>query len=420
MSYYVFLFIVLSSVGFYNPMGVLNEQAQKALFLLSTFVGLGYALARGVKLYGVANHRFPYMPYILLLSGIGVSMVMASAFHSQSLPQTVVATLPYLMAYSTFFIFLKLDIPRERIMNTYIVLTIIAGVCYFTNLSVAPRMLFGRPLLGEDLSRGIIRIPIVFIEVFPLMLFYAINKWMDTRKKKWLVYIVFVTVMIFMSVIRQLILLSAVLGLFFYFSQATWVKKALMIAGAALIVTVVLPRIPIYNAMMELSEQQGDDNEDEEDIRIQAWRFYTYEYQTNSLTYIFGNGLPSQGKSVWGKKFDSDIDATKCFYVDVGWAGFFWLFGGVATVALLILLLSAALKRKAQDLRYTSYWLVLVTLTSIASGIILYYFQIIQVCLCLYLVYKKESETEPAEEPALQPEAPAKRGYPQLTYRAKR
>lgn len=419
MSYYVFLLIMLCSVGFYNPMGMVSEQAQKALFLLSTVGGLGYAIVRGVKLYGVASHRFPYMPYIFLLLGMCGSMVMASAYHSQTLSQTLVATLPYLMAYSTFYTFLKLDIPRERMMNTLIVLSLISAFCYFANLSVAPRMLFGRPLSGEDLSRGIIRIPIVLIEMFPMLLFYAIDRWMSTRRRKWLLYIAFLVTMIFLSVIRQIIALSALLALFYVFRQASLTKKFAIVAGVAIVVTVVLPRIPIYNTMMELSETQSDDSEEEEDIRIQAWRFYTYEYQTNALSPLFGNGMPSQGKSVWGKKFDADVDATKCYNSDVGWAGFFWHFGAVTTMALLVLLISAAAKRKPERLRYLTYYLIFIIITSVASGPVLYYWQITNITIALYLIYKKESPTTHRDHHAEpdrphNPELQQRRGYPQL------
>lgn len=57
--------------------------------------------------------------------------------------------------------------------------------------------------------------------------------------------------------------------------------------------------------MVELSEQQIERNNTEnEDIRITAWKFYTYEYQVNVITSIFGNGVPSLGNSQWAKQYE--------------------------------------------------------------------------------------------------------------------
>lgn len=147
--------------------------------------------------------------------------------------------------------------------------------------------------------------------------------------------------------------------------------------------------------MVELSEEQAERNKTEkEDIRITAWKFYTNEYQTNELTRIFGNGLPSIGNSKWGNDFEKtisyDYGGNGCFFVDVGWAGFYWLFGAFSTLSLIILLIKAILKNKQTNRQYLSYWLVFLLLTSIASAPILFYSQIISVVTTLYLVYGKE------------------------------
>ena len=91
-------------------------------------------------------------------------------------------------------------------------------------------------------------------------------------------------------------------------------------------VYVILPQIPIVKAMMEVSEQQVQNNADDEDIRIKAWRFYTVEFQDNIYCQIFGNGIPSYGNSRWGNYVDKTTGFPKdggngCFTVDVGWAG---------------------------------------------------------------------------------------------------
>lgn len=382
------ILVVLSSVGFFNPHAMFSEQLQKLSFFLSILLCFGYGAVNGVSLRGV---KFPRTAYILLLGGIGLSIIMGSAFHTQSLKVTVIATMPYLFAYGFFYALMKLDVPRERLIQAYFGLAAVSTVVYFCNVATVPFNMFGEPIINlESEDRGIIRIPVVFIEFFPMLAFYAINRWMIDKKKIWFVIYVWILVMIFLSVIRQIIALTLVLSLLFVMQKMSWRIKALTAAGVVAVVIWVLPLIPMYSAMIELSEKQAEENADEENIRIQSWRYYTYEHQTNALTPIFGNGMPSFGNSRWGTQFESETLESGCFAADVGWAGFFWYFGIVATAALVYLLINAAVMKKRQENRYLTYWLVFVMLTSFASGPPLYYWQIIDIVMCLYMVYKKD------------------------------
>ncbi|MDE7376804.1 MAG: hypothetical protein K2N16_08135 [Muribaculaceae bacterium] len=385
------ILVVLSSVGFFNPHAMVSEQLQKLSFFLSILLCFGYGSVNGVSLRGV---KFPRTAFVLLLGGIGLSIIMASAFHTQSLKVSLIATMPYLFAYGFFFALMKLDVPRERLIQAYFGLAAVSTVVYFCNVATVPFNMFGEPIINlESEDRGIIRIPVVFIEFFPLLAFYAINRWMIDKKKKWFVIYAWILLMILLSVIRQVIALTLVLSLLFVMQKMSWKIKALTAAGVVAVVIWVLPLIPMYSAMIELSEKQAEENADEENVRIQSWRYYTYEHQTNALSPIFGNGMPSFGNSRWGIQFDSETLESGCFAADVGWAGFFWYFGGIATAALVYMLISAAVKKKRQENRYLTYWLVFVMITSFASGPPLYYWQIVDIVMCLYLVYKKDDDS---------------------------
>ena len=143
---------------------------------------------------------------------------------------------------------------------------------------------------------------------------------------------------------------------------------------------------------MELSEEQAEKNKyEKEDIRITAWRFYTTENQTNSVTPFLGNGIPSEGNSVWGIKHMKTIyyeyGGNGCFTVDVGWAGFYWLFGLFATLALMTIMIKAIIRKKPDKESYMSYGILFFLITSITAGPILFSQQIVSLCLILYLIY---------------------------------
>lgn len=390
MKYKVFVFTILAAVGFFNFHGVFTETIQKGMFLAAIFISFVVAMYQGRSLRGV---DFPRLPYYYLLFGMAFSGVIAWLTHMQGLLISFYAILSYWPAFFFLFIFLKLDIPYRKVMNTYIVLCVISAIVYFCNVFTMPFNMFGMPILSEDLTRGIIRIPVVFIDIFPLVIFYAINRWLDTKEKKWFVLIGFATIMVFLSVIRQIIALTGILSFLFLFRNMSLFNKFLLTVAVVGVVTFVLPNIPIYDAMIELSEYQSEKNDNEEDIRIQAWRFYTYENQESPLNVIFGNGVPSAGNSIWGNIFFSEVETSGRATHDVGWAGFFWLFGILTTFALIALIVMTIMYPKPPEMKFLNYWLILILFTSIASGPILYWYQVVNLMTCIGMVYCAEGDT---------------------------
>ena len=389
MKHKLFIFALLATVGFFNPMGVLSDQVQKLLFYISVLFCFIVANNSNISL---QRYDYPRKSYTVLLLGIIISIFMASAFHMQSFKTSIVATLPFIFSFSFFYALMKLNIQSDKILKIYAIVCLLSSIVYFTNLITFPNPVFGGEI-DEDLSRGIQRIPVKFLEVFVLLLLYSINSWLIEKKKKWIYYIVILSVMIILSVTRQVILYAGVLSVIFIFKDISYFKKFLLCASIVIVVVYVLPMIPIYNEMVELSEMQAAENEDEDNIRIQAWRYYTDENQTNNVTRLFGNGVPSLGNSMWGQMFDSETEDNGCYYADVSWAGFYYLFGIFSTCALLILLIKAMMKKKKANKRYLTYWFAFMILYGIAAGPFVYFYQIFNLMIGLYLVYTPDEDS---------------------------
>ena len=389
MKHKLFIFALLATVGFFNPMGVLSDQVQKLLFYISVLFCFIVANNSNISL---QRYDYPRKSYTVLLLGIIISIFMASAFHMQSFKTSIVATLPFIFSFSFFYALMKLNIQSDKILKIYAIVCLLSSIVYFTNLITFPNPVFGGEI-DEDLSRGMQRIPVKFLEVFVLLLLYSINSWLIEKKKKWIYYIVILSVMIILSVTRQVILYAGVLSVIFIFKDISYFKKFLLCASIVIVVVYVLPMIPIYNEMVELSEMQAAENEDEDNIRIQAWRYYTDENQTNNVTRLFGNGVPSLGYSMWGQMFDSETEDNGCYYADVSWAGFYYLFGIFSTCALLILLIKAMMKKKKANKRYLTYWFAFMILYGIAAGPFVYFYQIFNLMIGLYLVYTPDEDS---------------------------
>ena len=173
VKYWVFLFTVLASVDFFNFHNIFGGAVGKLFLYTGIFASLVVGVAYGVNLRHV---RYPRVALAIMLVSILGSAIMASVFHNQSITTSFVTTAPIFLSYLFFYVMLKLDIPRDKILNTYIVLFAISVLVYFCNVFTAPNMMFGAPLKSEDVTRGMLRIPVVFIEMVPLLVFYAINR----------------------------------------------------------------------------------------------------------------------------------------------------------------------------------------------------------------------------------------------------
>lgn len=392
VKFNLYFLIVLSSLIFYNPFGIIPPQYGKLLFYLICFISLIYAYKNGINLRKI---KYPKVAYKILISGIIFSSFMASFFHEQSFMTSFIAIIPYILGFLVFYILMKFNLPKEKIEKAIWTFCIISMITYIINFVSIPNTIFGMTRETFDDSRGVVRLSIFSLELIVLYFLYAINKWMQTRQKKHLYLIVITGLFIVLSVIRQYIFLSIMLGILFILQKSSFIKKIIFVAICLCVYYFILPKIPMYQKMSEVTSSQIDNNAETEDIRISAWKFYTNEYQTNSITRILGNGLPSIGNSKWGNNFEKtisrDYGGNGCFFVDVGWAGFYWLFGVFSTIGLIIILIKAILKKKSVDKQYLSYWCLFIVLTSIASAPILFYNQITSISTVLYLIYGKEN-----------------------------
>lgn len=391
LRFIAFALTFLASVGFLNPKGMLSEQMVKLMFYASSMMALAVAFLYGKSTRGINYPRFPYWG---MLASIVFSIFMATAFHPQSLKVSAISTLGIIFAYLFFWTLLRLQVDEKQILKFLLICCFVAVPVYFADVATFPNYLFGAPFdKVEDMTRGMLRVPVFFLELMVMFLFYSINQWVVNRNKKWIIPGALFAVMIFLSVIRQVILISGVLSLIFLLKSSTWVKRGIVIAGVGIIYFVVLPKIPAYQAMVELTEDQSEANEVmDEDIRIYDYRYFGDIFQTNDVTRVFGNGIPSFGNSAWGNSLDSEWETTGTLPVDVGWVGFYWYYGAIAAACLLILLIKAAYKKKSPQRRYLTYTVIYYILAAIASGPILYSHQVLYLMIILYLIYGTESD----------------------------
>ena len=195
-------------------------------------------------------------------------------------------------------------------------------------------------------------------------------------------------IMIILSVTRQIIAITLILGTLFFLKKSNIYQKIIFVITISLFTIYILPQIPIYKALVETTQNQIDNNKNKkEDVRIRAARFYLDEYQTNDITRIFGNGIPSIGNSKWGDDFENTTRNEGYYSSDIGWIGFYWHFGIITVLGVFILLFKAATIKKSPDHEYLTYYCWAIILLSIMSAPILIYRQVIDIMFVLYLTF---------------------------------
>lgn len=387
------ILIYLSAQSFFNPLGVISAQLSKFLFYGFSLVGLFVALRNKTRI----KQRYPSKAYWLMMTAIILSVLSVWIFYDQPFVVSLVTTLPTIFSYLFFFILLKYSPDKVLLMKFVKIMVVCSFVMYIANMLSFPNMIFGASQDEYDDSRGFVRLGVPMIEFVILWLFYSVNQWIIFDRKKWLVWIAITGFLVVMSLTRQVILISFVFSFLMIIQKAKIWKKIVVIGAVASLTMFVLPEIPIYKSMMELSQKQAEDNKyDKEDIRITAWRFYTIEYQENIVTRIMGNGLPSIGNSTLGDKFEKTVSlmygGNGCYFVDVGWAGFYWLYGIFAVFGLLALVIKASLIALRKKNNYLFYWLLFIIISSVSSAPILFHSQVVSLCIVLYLIFGNDYE----------------------------
>lgn len=384
----IFFIPILATVGFLNPFGITSSNSRFALQLFDVITILWLLLCCFSK-ERITSKSFPIIPFVLLLISFVISFQMAYTHHAQSYRDSFFASFPTIAGYLFFLIFTKLPINNERLYHYIRVLLVISIIVYFINRLTIEDPVFkvGRVDTANESDRGV-RLWIPFLDLHIMYLYYSISNWTEKHKREYLLWILLTSVMIVLSLTRQTIFLSAMFSVLLLLEKSNWKNKILSLSLLIALYFIVIPRIGVFQNLLRVSQEQSDrQSRGKDDIRLEAWALYTVGLQDDTETAILGNGFPSMGNSSWGKYVASVSDYGHWYYVDVGWAGYYFFFGAFGVVALVILVLYSIKKRKRKENIYLCYILLHELLTSFTSAPILYSSQTLMIGLFLYMLW---------------------------------
>lgn len=385
---FIIFFVILISVNFFNPFGVIQFTLSKILFTGICLFGLFTCKIKKVHL---CDRSFTNS-YMLLITSMLLSYFICSVYNGQPFWITLKACSHFILAYTFFYVLLGYQVSNEKIIHLVKIVCILSMIVCVMNYMTFPAIIFGTESDEYDTSRGIVRLGVPCIELIVLLFLYYINLYQESNKRKYLYCVGVCLVFIILSLTRQVILYSVILGALLYFKSVPLWKKILFSLLCFVLVQYVLPNLELFQSMQALTDEQISKNNDGyENIRLIAWRLFTDELQTNEITRFLGNGYPVADASLWGRNILTTYKMMQCFPTDVGWAAFYFYYGIIATISLVFILLKGVFWSKSRHGYYLTCWFLFVILSDFTSGMILYPNQIISITIALYLVYNENS-----------------------------
>lgn len=364
------VFFPIASLYFYSYLGI-SPNIEKGMYFIALPITIGLSFNGLFKIYPVKYARI-----LLYILGIMIlSIFNAYIFHDQSLYLGYKVTAQYL-AIIYFFYLLSVRPNLKQIENVIWFLTLTYVILFFYALYKAPELVFGQGDLDEivDDSRGVFRLRIAGSTFAVLGFFMSINKYVITKRRIWIFVFSILYIVILLNVTRQVIALSFLIGIGYLFYKTKWKWYALI--GSFFLYfavgTIEFKNDSIAYKIINISEEQvSDQKRGEDDIRIQEYKHFFFNYTEGFFTFLVGNGI-SHGESNFGKK-DTKLAKQYLFWdSDVGYAHIYIRFGIIALV-LYIIILYKAVKQKTDDkIVYAKLYVIYLILANIASTPILW------------------------------------------------
>lgn len=385
----IFVLFFLAGLGFFRPKFIgISDSFSRYIFEILAFILFfsTFYIKKNPQLFS----KLSKAGFVILITAMFTSIYMAFKFNGQSLLEGFSSTLPYMISYLSLFLLINLNINRfflEKLIKYFALVT----MCLMAiNLITYPNILFGTVDISETRG-GFLRNRVPGIMNIVFLLFYSIHRYTLFKRKKHIKWIVLCSIFIILTLTRQLILLSSVFGIFLYLKNAKRHQKIIFSLFLIIFSIIIIPQLSIFQSLFSLTKEQLSSNDSDENIRVIAWNYYTVEKQPNASTYFWGTGVPNSN-SKYGKDFYDETTNLKVFLVDIGFGGFYYLFGLLGIIGLLIILFSSFFYKEYYLFNYVKSFIWVNLLMSFTSGVVLNKSDVVLLMISIYLLaYKYEN-----------------------------
>lgn len=386
-KYSLLVLLLLSSMNFYDPTFLkIDQQVYKFIFyILVIFLFTPLVNSKSSRSSNsIIDRLLLFLSVCQLLSALSCCI-----YKGQDLLVSLIAMFQG-FAYVCFFSLKRLNIDSYSIEKIIKVLAV-TYICLFVINAVSGTSVFGT--CDDGVERGMTRYRLKGIYWVILFFLYCINKLkVDPNNSSNIKWVIISSIAILLSLTRQVIFFSFCFGAILYLHNNTIKQKIKMLFLALFVGFFILPSISIVERLVEKSNQEIEAQESYDNIRLVALDYYAFEYPRNMVQVLFGVGVPAFGKSKYGNEQEYVGKELRLFREDLGWIGFYFNYGLVATVILLIVMVYSLFIPLRKEFVYLKYFIAAVLFLSLASAPIQINNQIIVIVTALYLMSLKEAK----------------------------
>lgn len=302
-----------------------------------------------------------------------------------------------LLCFCIFFLLIKYKVPYGVIEKYILIMGGLYCIIWLLGFLTLPTPIVGGLSNDEvaiDESRGIVRMHIVGKSSLVLAYFFCLNKYsLSNNKKPFFLAIIFFA-FILLQVTRQIILISFFVGVLYLLRGKNRTRNFIIAIFAILYFSGAITKLgnsDIIQNMSVLTEEQIRQNETEEYIRIQEYKFFFTNYTKNAVTALIGNGYP-HSDSDFGKRY-FNIQQSYAFYLsDVGYARMYTDMGIVGLALFSILFIKTSLKKCCDKFVFARLFMIYMLFANIAGSWYAQMDGVICICICAYLLGNNNRE----------------------------
>jgi hypothetical protein len=382
----------ITSYFFYRYVGV-SDQIFKLIYFTALPATVLYSLSaifgdvRYTRYSGILRNIF-----VLLV----LSMLSAYLFWGQDFSVSYRVVAVYLAI--VYFFFLIKERPDlgfiEKVLWFFCIHYVLL---WMYGVYKAPELVFGLDRDGQvSDERGFFRLFIPGKTIIVLGYFMALNKYNDSKKIKWIGVAALLFAVIVMHVIRQVIAISLIVGVLYVIREN---KNKLLFGFIALVGFMIASNLEpaedsVLGKLVTMSEEQIERNQtEEEDIRVQEYRYFFTSYSRNIATVILGNGF-AHTEGPFGA-MEWKLGQEKYFFAsDVGYAEIFIRLGLVGLLSYCLLFYKVVRQRVPARYMYAKLYMVYLIFANVAASWVFH--DTIIICFCLYILeycYQKEQNS---------------------------
>jgi hypothetical protein len=329
-SKYIIIGVLLLSVGFFELKGLgrfsrIFELATLGIVVIHFLI---FTIYNPVKPDLKANFT---LPLVILIFAVILSILPARFFHSQPfLVSFYEQRKTYLILF--YFVLFYLKPKTEWILNVIFILAVIVTILHIFQYLLYPVLITDAKIF---IQRGAIRINMPGTIFRHFAFFYSLDRFFASKEKKYLIAGLLMLGATILSAYRSTLVVYLLI-MFFYilFSKEVKSKLGILIMAAVFVVVGFFSFQNIIQEMMDSAEKEAESGTG--NIRYRAANQFLTEESPDKLTYLIGNGQPSF-RTAYGRRH-AFLALRYGYYIsDIGIIGYFYRFGAVAVLSILII-----------------------------------------------------------------------------------